>query len=196
MAKIEVVRYIDDLTHEVISEDEVEVVNFSVGSEHYLLETSKANAERFRDEMARYTSAAQRIGVVRPAGIARALAKLEPHRRPASPDVEQRKAMREWLKAHGWDLRTPTVPTYMVEAYNERREGPGVPTRVEPVRAAAKPAGKTGVQPAPTPVDAHLAAIMQGATSESKAAAGPPVVPVTFSNVEPASGRTEVATEG
>ena len=52
MARREITQFYDDLDNQLIGEDELEVVRFSVNGRSYLMDLSRDNARRFHEAIA------------------------------------------------------------------------------------------------------------------------------------------------
>ena len=58
MARREITQFYDDLDNQLIGEDELEVVRFSVNGRSYLMDLSRDNARRFHEAIAPFVEAA------------------------------------------------------------------------------------------------------------------------------------------
>ncbi|MDK4209791.1 Lsr2 family protein [Corynebacterium accolens] len=100
MARREITQFYDDLDNQLIGEDELEAVRFSVNGRSYLMDLSRDNARRFHEAIAPFVEAA--------------------HAAPdaESPQVDPRK-VREWAQKQGHDVaRRGKIPQNIIDAYN------------------------------------------------------------------------------
>lgn len=101
MSRREVTQFYDDLDHTLITEDELEVVRFSVDGKNYLLDLSHDNARKFHEVLRPYIEAARQ-----------------------APDNDYRRInpseVREWARAQGIPVaHRGKIPHSIIDAYNE-----------------------------------------------------------------------------
>lgn len=66
MARREIVRYYDDLDNTELSEDEVNIVRFSLDGMDYIMELKKENADAFRSLLSPYLEVARHDFIATP----------------------------------------------------------------------------------------------------------------------------------
>jgi Lsr2 len=107
------VALIDDLDGDQADE----TVQFGLDGKNYEIDLSSKNADRLRDVLADYVSAARR-----PSGGRRARsgpAASAPSARP-SVDREQNQAIRDWARKHGMKVSDRgRIPADVLEAYHQ-----------------------------------------------------------------------------
>lgn len=101
MSRREVTQYYDDLDNSLITEDELEVIRFSVGGKNYLLDLSKENAKKFHELLEPY------VAVARPA--------------PENDKVRTNPGeIRTWAREQGITIaHRGKIPHNIIAAYNE-----------------------------------------------------------------------------
>lgn len=100
MARREITQYFDDIDHTPLREEDVVVVRFSVGSQAYVLDLSRDNAERFHQAIAPFIAAA-RTGT-------------------HSADRAHPRDIRAWARSRGIPVaHRGKIPVDIVEAYIE-----------------------------------------------------------------------------
>ncbi|HJG43221.1 histone-like nucleoid-structuring protein Lsr2 [Corynebacterium phoceense] len=101
MSRREVTQFYDDLDHTPLSENELEVIRFSVDGTTYVLDLSPANAAKFRAALEPFVSAARIVP--------------EPNARRVNPSV-----IRDWARNQGIPVaHRGKIPHEIIEAYNE-----------------------------------------------------------------------------
>ena len=111
MAQIREIRLIDDLDGQAADE----TVEFGVDGKNYEIDLSKDNAEKLRDSLAAFVSAARRAG----GGRRRGSASSSSARRP-SIDREQNQAIRDWARKRGMKVSDRgRIPADVLDAYHQ-----------------------------------------------------------------------------
>lgn len=111
MAQIREIRLIDDLDGQAADE----TVEFGVDGKNYEIDLSKDNAEKLRNSLAAFVSAARRAG----GGRRRGAASSSSARRP-SIDREQNQAIRDWARKRGMKVSDRgRIPADVLEAYHQ-----------------------------------------------------------------------------
>lgn len=109
MARREITQYFDDIDDSPLTEEEVNVVRFSIDGSHYMLDLSEKNATEFRDLLSDY------IKVARPVPTT--------GKRAAAGSRSKRSRSREiriWAIKEGYKVADRgTIPGHIVEAYNK-----------------------------------------------------------------------------
>lgn len=101
MSRREVTQFYDDLDHTLITEDELEVVRFSVDGKNYLIDLSRDNARKFHNLLEPFVQAARQA----PENDYR-------HVNPAE--------IREWARLQGIPVaHRGKIPHDVIDAYNE-----------------------------------------------------------------------------
>ena len=131
MAKRIIERLIDDID----GGEAAETVAFSFGGTNYTIDLSKENAEKLRDELARFVGVATRTGrstsgTWRP-GLAPG---------PRRDNGVDNKAVRAWAADNGFELSDRgRIPLGVVNAYTEAQNSPAEPAEpAEPAKPAKK----------------------------------------------------------
>jgi hypothetical protein len=93
MAKETYVRIVDDLTKEVLEEDQVETFSFSFQGKSYTIDMSRENADEFKKTMAKYTSVATQE-----------VSKLPRATSTGRPDKQRLADIRAWAAEKGLDV--------------------------------------------------------------------------------------------
>jgi hypothetical protein len=110
VAQIREIRLIDDLDGQAADE----TVEFGVDGKNYEIDLSKDNAEKLRDSLAAFVSAARRAG-----GGRRRAASSSSARRP-SIDREQNQAIRDWARKRGMKVSDRgRIPADVLDAYHQ-----------------------------------------------------------------------------
>lgn len=110
MAQRTVIELVDDLDGKALKQGEGETVNFELDNVAYEIDVSTANADKFRQALAPYISAARTVS--RRRGARRA-------GRSTSRDREQLRAIREWARQTGLQVaERGRIPAEVEEAYN------------------------------------------------------------------------------
>lgn len=109
MARREITQYFDDLDNTPLSEDQVNIVNFTVNGVDYTMDLSEENKRRFDDTMTKY------IGVARRRGRATT-------RRTGSPNnsatAARNRAIRAWANENNIPVSSRgRISSDVVEAY-------------------------------------------------------------------------------
>jgi nucleoid-associated protein Lsr2 len=121
MAQKVVVELVDDLDG-TVSED-ISTVFFALDGAGYEIDLTEDNAERLRDTIADFVSAARRTGGRIKQGAAKSAA------RPAA-DREQTKAIREWARANGFEVGDRgRIPANVIAAFEEAQVAASKPKR-------------------------------------------------------------------
>ena len=126
MAQKVVVELVDDLDG-TVSED-ISTVSFALDGAEYEIDLTEDNAERLRDTIADFVSAARRTGGRIKRGLGTASAKSAA--RPAA-DREQTKAIREWARQNGFEMADRgRIPANVIAAFEEAQTAaPATKTR-------------------------------------------------------------------
>ncbi|APT93446.1 histone [Corynebacterium phocae] len=100
MARREVTQFYDDLDHQLIDEDKLEIIRFSIDDTDYLLDLSRENAQRLRDTLRPYVEAAR-----------------------IAPEVDYRRVnpreIREWARSQGIPIaHRGKIPHEVIDAYH------------------------------------------------------------------------------
>ena len=104
MARVEVVRYVCDLTGKDIPDGEHEELTFMVDGKTYALDTDKKGAEKFRKAVKPYTEAARVVKA--------------PRRPRKSGRAERTRKIREWALSQGIGVADRgRIPATIVEQY-------------------------------------------------------------------------------
>ena len=112
MAQIREIRLIDDLDGQAADE----TVEFGVDGKNYEIDLSKDNAEKLRDSLTAFVSAARRAGGGRRRGGS---ASSSSARRP-SIDREQNQAIRDWARKRGMKVSDRgRIPADVLDAYHQ-----------------------------------------------------------------------------
>lgn len=104
------VQYIDDIDGTELG-SEAETIAFAFDGKEYTIDLGEANAAAFREALAPYIDAAQKVGSAR----------KKPARKSAgkSSGVDT-KAVREWARDNGWDVSDRgRIPADVLAAYAE-----------------------------------------------------------------------------
>ncbi len=105
MAKKVTTTYVDDLDGETIAHD---TIQFALDGVTYEIDLSEENANRFREQMAKWVGFARRVGGRRSAG------------RKRFQDGPAASEIREWASANGWQVSDRgRVPAEVREAYEQ-----------------------------------------------------------------------------
>ncbi len=94
MARREITQYFDDLDNSPLEDSEVNIINFSVDRNHYVLDLSEKNAAAFRAALEPWIAAAQ----VTPAP------QKSPTRVSSAAQREKSRAIREWARENGFQV--------------------------------------------------------------------------------------------
>ncbi|AGS35909.1 Lsr2-like protein [Corynebacterium maris DSM 45190] len=101
MARREITQYFDDLDGSALTEEELNVVRFSLDGTDYVLDLSEDNAREFRELLARYLEVAREE-------TANVLEKADP------ADI------RQWAQSKGMDVANRgKIPHSIMKAYQE-----------------------------------------------------------------------------
>lgn len=116
MARREITQYFDDLDNSPLEDSEVNIINFSVDGNHYVLDLSEKNAAAFRAALEPWIAAAQ----VAPAP------QKSPARASSATTAAQRersRAIREWARENGIDVSDRgKIAASVLDAY-EKAQG-------------------------------------------------------------------------
>ncbi|AKK04189.1 histone-like nucleoid-structuring protein Lsr2 [Corynebacterium epidermidicanis] len=106
MSRREVIQFFDDIDSTPLTQEEVNIVKFSLDGTNYILDLSAGNAKKFRELLEPYIAVARREGTATP----------RPRRTgSATPDS---KKIREWARKNGYDVADRgKLPTSMIDAY-------------------------------------------------------------------------------
>jgi len=109
------VSLIDDLDGDKADE----TVEFGLDGKSYEIDLSTGNADKLRDALASYVTAARRPGGRRRSGGGPAAAATAAARRP-SVDREQNQAIRDWARKRGMKVSDRgRIPADVLEAYHQ-----------------------------------------------------------------------------
>lgn len=115
MAQKVVVELVDDLDGTV--SDDINTVRFGLDGVEYEIDLTEENANRLRDELADFITAARRTGGRIRRGAPRSGAGTRP-----TADRERTRAIREWARAHGYELaERGRIPADIITATTRRR---------------------------------------------------------------------------
>ena len=115
MAQKVTVSLIDDLDGDKADE----TVEFGLDGKSYEIDLSTGNADKLRDALASYVTAARRPGGRRRSGGGPAAAATAAARRP-SVDREQNQAIRDWARKRGMKVSDRgRIPADVLEAYHQ-----------------------------------------------------------------------------
>lgn len=134
MAQKVLVQLVDDL--DGTASPDISTVSFALDGVSYEIDLTESNADRLREQLADFVSAARRTGgrVRRGSATARSA--------PARNSEETRK-IREWAAENGYELAgRGRIPRHVTEAYNAAQEADkaaaAAPSRSRKGRARAK----------------------------------------------------------
>ncbi len=132
MAQKTIVQLFDDL--DGTAGDDIRSVEFSLDGVNYEIDLTEANAERLREELADFISAARRTG----GRIKRASGPSTAKQAGEGRSKEQTKAIRDWARQNGHEIsERGRIPSAVVEAFEAAHA-------VEEAPAAAKPKARAG----------------------------------------------------
>jgi hypothetical protein len=118
-----VVELVDDLDGTV--SDDISTVSFALDGAVYEIDLTEDNAERLRDTIADFVSAARRTG----GRIKRGAASATSAPRPAA-DREQTKAIRDWARHNGFEVADRgRIPANVTAAFEEAQVAVSKPKR-------------------------------------------------------------------
>ncbi|MBF4554352.1 histone-like nucleoid-structuring protein Lsr2 [Corynebacterium suicordis] len=107
MARREVTQFFDDLDNSPLSDDEVNVVEFSVNGVDYTMELSEKNLQKFQAAVEPYIAVARRNS--RPAA-----------RKSGQNNSNRNKRIRAWAEQKGLDVsKRGRISAEIVEQYNQ-----------------------------------------------------------------------------
>jgi hypothetical protein len=113
VAQIREIRLIDDLDGQAADE----TVEFGVDGKNYEIDLSKDNAEKLRDSLAAFVSAARRGGG---GGRRRGGSASTSSARRPSIDREQNQAIRDWARKRGMKVSDRgRIPADVLDAYHQ-----------------------------------------------------------------------------
>jgi len=115
MAQRVLVQFVDDL--DGTAADDIETVAFALDGVTYEIDLTESNANKLRDGLADFVSAARRTG-----GRVKRVASTQAPRAKAAPtetrSKEQTKAIREWARKNGHELSDRgRIPGSIIEAF-------------------------------------------------------------------------------
>jgi hypothetical protein len=115
MATVTEVKLVDDLDGQLADE----TVQFAVDGRQYSIDLAADNANRLRETLTPFVSAARRS--TRPRPRSRAAATSAP---PSRSDREQTQAIRDWARRHGHKIaERGRIPADVMRAYNASGAG-------------------------------------------------------------------------
>ena len=104
MAKRTQVIFVDDLTGDTLPDGQGQTVSFSLDGVSYEIDLNRDNADKFRQDVKRYTDAARRVGRQSPAR--------------SSASRKDTSDIRAWARANGHDVNERgRIPAAVVAAY-------------------------------------------------------------------------------
>lgn len=110
MAQRVTVEMVDDL--DGTASDAVATVTFALDGVQYEIDLAEQNADRLREALGEFVSAAHRIGGRAQKGTARR------NPRAASQTREQNQAIRDWARENGWPMsERGRIPADVIAAY-------------------------------------------------------------------------------
>jgi hypothetical protein len=116
MAQKVVVSLVDDLDGGRADE----TVQFALDGKAYEIDLSSANADKLRDALGEFVTAARRAGRERRGGAGRSAAASASAR--LGVDREQNQAIRDWARANGYEVSDRgRIPAEVLEAYNQKQ---------------------------------------------------------------------------
>ncbi|SHK10318.1 Lsr2 protein [Pseudonocardia thermophila] len=125
MAEKVVVRWVDDLSGEEVSENEIQTVRFGLDGKDYEIDLGPENAERLRGILGEFAAAA-RSGRSRRGGRAAKAPVVAPTRRRA----EDTSGARAWLKANGYEVADRgRIPQNLIDIWRENKDKPQAPKK-------------------------------------------------------------------
>jgi len=117
MAKITRVELVDDLDGTALSEQDGETVEFSIDGRAYVIDLSKANAEKLRKDFAKYTAVATKKSAPRGVGAPRATGTRRPS--GSGRSSEELNEIRSWANSNGYDVASRgRVKAEIIEAFD------------------------------------------------------------------------------
>ena len=109
--------FTDDLTGDVLTEDEVQTVTFAVDGTTYEIDLSQKNASSLRNDFAAWVEHARTVP--RPKSTGRSTRRTPTGTQRPPADRKQSTNIREWAQANGHTVsERGRIPGVVVDAYN------------------------------------------------------------------------------
>lgn len=114
MARREIIQYFDDIDNSPLTDNEVNIIRFSVDGNHYVIDLSEDNAAKFRAALQPWIDAAQPDPTEQKSSGSR-------HSGPsAAARRERSRAIRAWARANGYTVSDRgKIPASIIEAYDK-----------------------------------------------------------------------------
>jgi hypothetical protein len=120
LAKKTVVMVVDDLTGDTLPENQGQTVRFALDGQDYEIDLSAEHATEFRDAVRKYINAGRRVSHAPQRRETRGRSTAPAT--PGSPPGRDTGAIREWARAHGYQVSDRgRLPLTVLEAYAARR---------------------------------------------------------------------------
>jgi len=114
MARREITQYFDDLDNSPLTDNEVNIIRFSIDGNNYVIDLSEDNAAEFRAALKPWIDAAQ------PAHTQQKSSGPRQSGPSAAAKRERSRAIREWARANDHDVSDRgKIPASVIEAYDK-----------------------------------------------------------------------------
>ncbi|GAB3703241.1 histone-like nucleoid-structuring protein Lsr2 [Corynebacterium nasicanis] len=111
MARREITQYFDDLDNSPLTDNEVNIIHFSVDGNNYVIDLSADNAAAFRAALEPWIDAAR---------SAPSAQKSATRGAPSAAKRERSRAIREWARANKLDISDRgKIPASIIEAFDK-----------------------------------------------------------------------------